>query len=162
MPVWFNRESTNNRPSGGGIRSGSLRIRADIARQKRVALKVMKTSLYVRSDPSLLARLIRNLLSNAVRYTDTGGVVLGCRRAGDAVRIEVWDTGKGIPADRHEEIFQEFYQLDNPERDRRKGLGLGLAIVKRLARLLNYPVGVRSVVGKGSMFSITLPRGSRE
>jgi CheY-like chemotaxis protein len=87
--------------------------------------------------------------------------VLGCRRAGDAVRIEVWDTGKGIPADRHDEIFHEFYQLDNPERDRRKGLGLGLAIVKRLARLLNYPVSVRSVVGKGSVFSITLPRGSR-
>jgi signal transduction histidine kinase/CheY-like chemotaxis protein len=132
-----------------------------IARQKGLALKVMKTSLYVRSDPSLLARLIRNLLSNAIRYTDTGGVVLGCRRAGDAVRIEVWDTGKGIPTDRHDEIFREFYQLDNPERDRRKGLGLGLAIVKRLARLLNYPVSVRSVVGKGSVFSIILPRGSR-
>jgi signal transduction histidine kinase/CheY-like chemotaxis protein len=134
-----------------------------IARQKRLSLVVMKTSLYVESDPSLLGRLIRNLLSNAVRYTDAGGVVLGCRRAGnDEVRIEVWDTGKGIPADRHDEIFREFYQLDNPERDRRKGLGLGLAIVERLAKLLNYRVALRSVVDKGSVFSITLPRGVRE
>jgi signal transduction histidine kinase/CheY-like chemotaxis protein len=135
---------------------------APIARQKRLALRVVKTSLFVQSDPSLLARLIRNLLSNAVRYTDSGGVVLGCRRTGSEVRIEVWDTGKGIPANRHDEIFHEFYQLDNPERDRRKGLGLGLAIVKRLAKLLNYRVSLRSVVGRGSVFSITLPRGSRE
>lgn len=133
-----------------------------IARQKRLSLKVMKTSLLVQSDPSLLARLIRNLLSNAVRYTDAGGVVLGCRRTRNEVRIEVWDTGKGIPADRHEEVFHEFYQLDNPERDRRKGLGLGLAIVKRLAKLLGYRVELRSAVGKGSMFSITLPRGRQE
>ena len=133
-----------------------------VARQKRLSLKVMKTSLLVQSDPSLLGRLIRNLLSNAVRYTDSGGVVLGCRRAGNDVRIEVWDTGKGIPADRHEEVFHEFYQLDNPERDRRKGLGLGLAIVKRLAKLLGYRVELRSTVDKGSMFSITLPRGRIE
>jgi signal transduction histidine kinase/CheY-like chemotaxis protein len=135
---------------------------AQIARQKHLSLRVVKTSLFVQSDPSLLARLIRNLLSNAVRYTDSGGVVLGCRRMGSEVRVEVWDSGKGIPLDRHEEIFQEFYQLDNPERDRRKGLGLGLAIVKRLAKLLNYQVALRSVMGKGSVFSITLPRGCRE
>jgi len=133
-----------------------------IARQKRLSLKVMKTSLLVQSDPALLARLIRNLLSNAVRYTDAGGVVLGCRRTGKEVRIEVWDTGKGIPPDRHEEVFHEFYQLDNPERDRRKGLGLGLAIVKRLAKLLGYRIELRSTVGKGSVFSITLPRGRHE
>jgi signal transduction histidine kinase/CheY-like chemotaxis protein len=133
-----------------------------VARQKRLSFKVMKTSLLVQSDPSLLVRLIRNLLSNAVRYTDAGAVVLGCRRKGNEVRIEVWDTGKGIPADRHEEIFHEFYQLDNPERDRRKGLGLGLAIVKRLVKLLGYRVELRSTVGKGSMFSITLPRGREE
>ena len=133
---------------------------APVARQKRLTLRVVQTSVFVQSDPSLLARLIRNLLSNAVSYTETGGVVLGCRRAGSGIRIEVWDTGKGIPADRREEIFREFYQLDNPERDRRKGLGLGLAIVKRLAKLLNYPVSLRSTLGKGSMFSITVPRGS--
>src|SRR5581483_2737471 len=135
---------------------------APIPRQKRLTFRVARTSLCFQSDPALLARLIRNLLSNAVRYTDSGGVVLGCRRAGSEVRIEVWDTGKGIPANRHEEIYQEFHQLDNPERDRRKGLGLGLAIVRRLAKLLGYRVGMRSVIGKGSMFSITLPRGRRQ
>jgi CheY-like chemotaxis protein len=135
---------------------------AQVARQKRLSLSVMNTSMYVQSDPALLGRLIRNLLSNAVRYTDTGGVVLGCRRRGAEVRIEVWDTGKGIPADRHDEIFREFYQLDNPERDRRKGLGLGLAIVERLAKLLDYGVALRSAVGKGSVFSITVPRGFAE
>ena len=136
---------------------------APVARQKRLSLRVVKTSLFVESDPSLLARLIRNLLSNAVRYTDAGGVVLGCRRLAGEVRIEVWDTGKGIPADRHEEIFQEFYQLDSAEAGSLwKGLGLGLAIVRRLAKLLNYRVAMRSTVGKGSVFSITLPRGRLE
>jgi len=135
---------------------------APVARQKGLALIVMKTSIYVRSDASLLSRVIRNLLSNAISYTDRGGVVLGCRRSGDSVRIEVWDSGRGIPSDRHEEIFREFSQLENPERDRRKGLGLGLAIVERLAHLLGHNVELRSEVGKGSVFSVTLPRGSRE
>jgi two-component system, sensor histidine kinase len=141
----------------------SLRFEyAPVARQKNLALIVMKTSVYVRSDASLLSRIIRNLLSNAVSYTDRGGVVLGCRRSGDSVRIEVWDSGRGIPADRHDEIFREFSQLENPERDRRKGLGLGLAIVQRLARLLGHEVELRSEVGKGSVFSITVPRGAQE
>jgi signal transduction histidine kinase len=135
---------------------------APIARQKRVSLAVMKTSVHVVSDPSLLARIVRNLLANAVRYTDRGGVVLGCRRRGKTVRIEVWDTGRGIPPERHSEIFREFYQLENPERDRRKGLGLGLAIVERLSHLLDHPVELRSTVGKGSMFAITVPLGARE
>jgi len=125
---------------------------APVARQKRVSLTVMKTSAHVVSDPSLLARIVRNLLANAVRYTDRGGVVLGCRRRGKTVRIEVWDS----------EIFREFYQLENPERDRRKGLGLGLAIVERLSRLLDHPVELRSTVGKGSMFAITVPLGAAE
>jgi CheY-like chemotaxis protein/anti-sigma regulatory factor (Ser/Thr protein kinase) len=141
----------------------SLRFEyAPVARQKNLALIVMKTSVYVRSDVSLISRIIRNLLSNAVSYTDRGGVVLGCRRCGDSVRIEVWDSGRGIPADRHEEIFREFSQLENPERDRRKGLGLGLAIVQRLARLLGHEVELRSEVGKGSVFSLTVPRGVEE
>jgi two-component system, sensor histidine kinase len=134
---------------------------APIARQKRVSLAVTKTSVHVVSDPSLLGRIVRNLLANAVRYTDRGGVVLGCRRRGNTVRIEVWDTGRGIPAERHNEIFREFYQLENPERDRRKGLGLGLAIVERLAKLLDHPVELRSSVGKGSMFAITVPLGAQ-
>lgn len=105
---------------------------------------------------------MRNLVSNAVRYTDRGKIVLGARRGADRIRIEVWDSGRGIPKDKHREIFQEFRQLDNPQRDRRKGLGLGLAIVERLVKLLNHPLEVRSQLGKGSLFAVTVPRGRRE
>jgi two-component system, sensor histidine kinase len=135
---------------------------AAMAREQKLSLVVAPTSLYVHSDPSLLARIIRNLVSNALQYTQSGGVVLGCRRSGRGVRIEVWDSGIGIAADRREEIFREFHQLDNPDRDRRKGLGLGLAIVERLARLLSYPIVVRSIEGRGSVFAVTVPRGARE
>jgi len=133
-----------------------------IAHQKRLSLKVMKTCAYIRSDPSLLARIVGNLLSNAVRYTDRGGLVLGCRRQGEELRIEVWDTGRGIPVEKHREIFREFSQLERTEAERRTGLGLGLAIVERLARLLDHAVQVRSRPGKGSVFAISVPRGRRE
>ena len=133
-----------------------------LARQKGLAITSMKTSAFVRSDPALLQRIIRNLVANALRYTDRGGVVLGCRRHGAGLRIEVWDSGRGIPADKHREIFQEFLQLDNPERDRRKGLGLGLAIVARLTTLLDHPLELRSQVGKGSVFTVRVPRGRPE
>ena len=132
---------------------------APVARQKGLGLKVMETSVHVRSDPTLLARIVRNLVANAVRYTERGCVMIGCRRQAERIRIEVWDTGPGIPPDKHAEVFQEFAQLGNPERDRRKGLGLGLAIVDRLARLLGHEVRLRSRVGRGSMFSVTVPRG---
>ncbi len=132
------------------------------ARQKGLSLTMMPTSALVRSDPALLERIIRNFVSNAVRYTDRGGIVVGCRQRSAAVRIEVLDSGRGIPADKHHEIFQEFCQLDNPERDRRNGLGLGLAIVDRVARLLDHAIDLRSVVGKGSRFSVTVPRGRPE
>jgi CheY-like chemotaxis protein len=132
---------------------------APVARQKGLGLKVMKTSVYVRSDPTLLARIVRNLVANAVRYTERGCVMIGCRRQGEHIRIEVWDTGPGIPPDKHAEVFHEFAQLGNPERDRRKGLGLGLAIVDRLARLLAHDVRLRSRVGRGSMFSVSVLRG---
>ena len=131
---------------------------APVARQKGLGLTVMKTSVYVRSDPTLLARIVRNLVANAVRYTERGCVMIGCRRQGERIRIEVWDTGPGIPPDKHAEVFHEFAQLGNPERDRRKGLGLGLAIVDRLARLLGHEVRLRSRVGRGSMFSVSVPR----
>ncbi|WP_192499161.1 ATP-binding response regulator [Skermanella pratensis] len=111
----------------------------------------------VRSDPVLLQRMISNLLSNALRYTPSGGILLGCRRRGDAVRIEVWDTGIGIPEHRLGEVFEDFIQLGNPERDRTRGLGLGLAVVARMAKLLDHPVEVRSVPGRGSMFAVTVP-----
>lgn len=135
---------------------------ATIAQRKGLRLRVMKTSLCVRSDPTLLARILRNLVANAVRYTDRGSVTVGCRRRGDRVSIEVWDSGPGIPADKCTEIFQEFTQLGNPDRDRRKGLGLGLAIVERLAKLLGHSVWLRSRVGKGSVFAVTVARGHRE
>jgi two-component system, sensor histidine kinase len=141
------------------------RVRAEYeqaARQKDLVLSVMRNSLFVRSDPVLLERIMRNLLANAVRYTDRGRVILGARRTAESVRIEVWDSGRGIPKDKHREIFQEFRQLENPERDRRKGLGLGLAIVERLVRLLQHTLELRSQLGKGSVFTVTLPRGRRE
>jgi signal transduction histidine kinase len=132
---------------------------AAIAQRKGLRLRVMKTSACVRSDPTLLARILRNLVANAVRYTERGRVTVGCRRHGDSVSIEIWDTGPGIPPDKCGEIFQEFTQLGNPERDRRKGLGLGLAIVERLAKLLGHSVLLRSRVGKGSVFAVTVARG---
>lgn len=111
------------------------------------------------SDPMLVERILRNLLANAVHYTRHGGILLGVRRRGGCVRIEVWDTGFGIAEDQQSAIFEEFHQLNNPERDRSRGLGLGLAIVARLARLLSAPVAVRSRLGLGSVFSIALPLG---
>jgi len=132
------------------------------ARQKGLTLSVVRTTALVHSDPSLLERIIRNFVSNAVRYTERGGIVVGCRPRAATLRIEVWDTGRGIPPDKHQEIFQEFCQLDNPERDRRNGLGLGLAIVERVARLLNHPIELRSQIDKGSRFTVTVPRGRPE
>lgn len=129
-----------------------------VAQGKGLSLRVMKTSVCVRSDATLLARIVRNLVANAVRYTERGRVTIGCRRRGDRVSIEVWDTGPGIPPEKCVEVFQEFTQLGNPERDRSKGLGLGLAIVERLAKLLEHNVQLRSVVGKGSVFAVTVPR----
>jgi two-component system, sensor histidine kinase len=133
-----------------------------VARQKNLSLSVAHNSLFVRSDPVLLERIMRNLVANAVRYTDRGRIILGARRNAHSVRIEVWDSGRGIPKDKHREIFQEFRQLDNPQRDRRKGLGLGLAIIERLVKLLDHPLELRSQLGKGSVFVVTVPRGRRE
>jgi signal transduction histidine kinase/CheY-like chemotaxis protein len=133
-----------------------------VAGQKGLELVVLRTPVYVRSDPELLTQILRNLLSNAIRYTEHGRVLMCCRGAQGRVRIEVRDSGCGIPPAEHGRVFQEFTQLDNPVRDRRKGLGLGLAIVDRLARLLSHPVTLRSRVGEGSVFAISLPRGKRE
>ena len=111
----------------------------------------------VRTDRVLLERILRNLVHNAVRYTEQGHVRIAVAPAGGRVRIAVEDTGVGIPADSREEIFQEFQQLGNPGRDREKGLGLGLAIVRRLAALLDLPVSVDSTVGAGSVFTVEVP-----
>jgi len=121
--------------------------------------RVVPSSLSVRSDPRLLEQMIRNLLSNAVKYTNKGKILLGCRRRGDKLRIEVWDTGIGVPEEQLQAIFEEFHQLDNPARERSQGLGLGLAIVERLADLLGHTVDVRSRPGKGSVFAVEVPLG---
>ena len=118
---------------------------------------VAPCSLTIRSDSELLEQIIRNLLSNAIKYTTQGKVLLGCRRRGDKLRIEVWDTGGGIPKQALDVIFDEFQQLDNPARERSKGLGLGLTIVQRLADLLGHKIDVQSRPGSGSNFSIEVP-----
>jgi two-component system, sensor histidine kinase len=128
-----------------------------LANAKGLQLVVHKCSMSVMSDALLLERTLRNIIANAVTYTDRGRVVVGCRRRHGHVSIQVWDTGRGIPADEQEHVFQEFYQLGNPERDRTKGVGLGLAIVRRLTLLLGHTLTVRSELGKGSLFAVSAP-----
>ncbi len=108
----------------------------------------------IRSDSLLLRRILRNLIENAIRYTQTGGIVIGCRRDGDSIQLQVCDSGIGIDDQQLENVFGEFYQVNNPERDRHKGLGLGLAVVKQLAALLGHTVSVQSKPGRGSVFSL--------
>ena len=126
------------------------------AREKKLSLRVVSCAGWVRSDFILLERILLNLTSNAIRYTARGGVLVGCRRCGSQLRIEVLDTGKGIPPDQHQNIFVEFYRLRDSNRVQ-GGLGLGLAIVDRITRLLNHPIELSSDVGKGSRFSVTVP-----
>ncbi len=130
-----------------------------LATRQRLSLRVVCCSKVVRSDLGLLGRVLRNFLANAIRYAPAGEVLLGCRRRGDLVRIEVLDTGCGIPEESISEIFEEFRQLHR-DRDEGKSFGLGLAIVKRIARVLDHPIGVRSVVGKGTAFWIDVPVGA--
>jgi two-component system, chemotaxis family, CheB/CheR fusion protein len=122
--------------------------------------RVVPCRLSIWSDPRLLEQMIRNLLSNAVKYTERGKILLGCRRRGHMLRIEVWDTGAGIPEGQIQAIFEEFHQLDNPARDRKRGFGLGLSIVQRLGDLLGHPVEVQSRLGTGSAFSVEAPLAS--
>lgn len=129
------------------------------AKQKNLTLRVRPSSAVIETDSILLYRILGNLLNNALRYTRKGGVVVGCRKRKDGLLIEVWDTGIGIPEDKFDDIFREFHQLANPQRDREQGLGLGLAIVERTGRLLGHPVQVRSRVGRGSVFSMVVPYG---
>jgi len=133
---------------------------AGSALDRNLGFRIVQSRLIVKSDAILLSQILRNMVSNAIRYTDKGGVLIGCRRKSDMVKIEVWDTGCGIAPDNRESIFEEFHQLSNPSRDREKGLGLGLAIVKRLSILLNHSLRLNSRVGKGSTFIITVPVGS--
>jgi signal transduction histidine kinase len=127
-----------------------------IARENSLELRLVKSSMHVVSAPSLLESIVRNFVANAIAHTSTGRVLVGCRRRAGWARIEVWDTGPGIPEDKIGTIFQEFVQLERRP-DRRKGWGLGLAIVERTARLLGHPVTVSSRVDKGSMFAVEVP-----
>ncbi|MDZ4369097.1 MAG: CheR family methyltransferase [Afipia sp.] len=126
----------------------------DHAQAQGLALNVVSCSLTIRSDPHLLEQMVRNLLSNALKYTKTGKVLLGCRRRDGKLSIEIWDTGIGIPDHELHAIFDEYHQLANTARQRSLGLGLGLSIVKRLGDLLGHVVTVRSSTGKGSAFMI--------
>ncbi|MBK8211413.1 MAG: PAS-domain containing protein [Rhodospirillales bacterium] len=133
---------------------------APIARKPASSCGSGPCSAVVYSDPTLLARVLRNLLGNAIRYTPSGRIVLGCRRRGERLSIETWDTGIGIPPGSLEEIFEEFRQVAASDQRREKGCGLGLAIVKRIARVLEHPIGVRSQPGRGSVFAIEVPLGA--
>jgi two-component system CheB/CheR fusion protein len=128
------------------------------AQAQGLVLRMVPCNLLVESDPRLLEQMLRNLLTNALKYTERGRVLLGCRRRGNSVRIEVWDTGLGIPQDRLLHVFEEYTQLDNPARERSRGLGLGLSIVQRLGLLLGHKIRVQSNPGKGSVFSIEVAR----
>jgi signal transduction histidine kinase/DNA-binding NarL/FixJ family response regulator len=130
---------------------------AAASREKGLRLRVVSSGAFIRSDFILLERILLNLVSNAIRYTVRGGVVVGCRHRGGALRIDVWDSGIGIPEDQRGNIFREFYQLPAIERDRSGGLGLGLAIVDRLCRLLNHPMELISRPGRGSRFAVVVP-----
>ncbi|MCZ2103703.1 MAG: HAMP domain-containing protein [Burkholderiales bacterium] len=127
------------------------------AARKQLRLRMAPTRCAVRTDAVLLERVLGNLVSNAIRYTVRGTILVGCRRRPDGVELQVWDTGIGIAPQQIPRLFEEFFQLDNPERDRGKGLGLGLAIVKRTLELLEHPYGLRSTPGRGTCFSVLLP-----
>jgi signal transduction histidine kinase/CheY-like chemotaxis protein len=131
-----------------------------LAKERGNRLRIRSSRANVRSDAGMLERILRNLITNALRYTENGRVLVGVRPRGNRLRIEVHDTGPGIPADQFENIFLEFHQLGNPERDRHQGLGLGLAIVKRMADLMGQSVTVRSTVGRGSCFALNVPVSS--
>jgi PAS domain S-box-containing protein len=139
---------------------------APLAARRHVTLKLVPTLATISSDPALLRRVLQNFVANAIRYASNERqdrrVLIGARRQGSTVRIEVCDNGPGIPEDKRQVIFQEFARLDRTGDAAERGLGLGLAIVERIAKMLNSPIGLRSRVGHGSAFSITVPRAAVE
>ncbi|MBR0774085.1 MASE1 domain-containing protein [Bradyrhizobium diazoefficiens] len=154
-------ESGNLTPATSEFALGEVfeSVAADFRRpvgEKGLRWRLVRSAIMVRSDRRMLEEMLRNLLSNAVRYTDGGRVLLGCRRRGDHVRIEVWDSGVGVTQDQLPYIFDEYYQGD--EGVRRGGFGLGLAIVKRLGNLLGHRIDVQSAPGRGTCFSVEVPR----
>ncbi len=127
------------------------------AESQGLTFRIVASSLEIVSDAHLIEQMIRNIVSNALKYTKKGKILLGCRRTAGGVRIEIWDTGLGIPESEYQSIFEEYHQIGNATRERANGLGLGLAIVKRLADLLGHTVSVRSQLGMGSVFAIDIP-----
>jgi PAS domain S-box-containing protein len=142
-----------------GVLAKVVSAHGPAARAKGVRLSCVSSSLVGRTDPVLFERVVGNLVGNAVRYTDKGGVVVGCRRRQGRLWVEVWDSGIGIPEGKIPEIFEEFKQLGNAERSREKGSGLGLAIVRKTAELLGLEIRAASRLGVGSMFAVELPGG---
>lgn len=138
---------------------GVFRSFSPVAKDKGLDIRLSNSSVWVRSDPILLERIIGNFTSNAIRYTEEGRVLIGCRRRGAKVSIEVLDTGCGIPDNQIIPVFEDFYQLNNKERDRGKGLGLGLAIAKRLSICLGHELECNSDVGRGSRFAVLVEVG---
>ncbi len=132
-----------------------------LAEEKGLDLRVVQSSAFVRSDRRLLRRMVQNLLSNAIKYTDAGRVLMGVRRRGAEIEIVVLDTGPGIPEDKKSAVFKEFQRLESAANGAR-GLGLGLSIVERIGRLLEHEIALNSTLGKGSVFSVRVPAGSRE
>lgn len=124
---------------------------------KTIVYRSRETHVAVQSDPILLELILRNLVSNAIRYTERGGVLVACRQRSSQAVIEIWDTGIGIAPEYQQEVFREFHQLGNPERDRHKGLGLGLAIADGLARTLGHRLSLASTPPRGSVFRLALP-----
>jgi len=127
------------------------------AQAKGLRLSAVLCSAIIRTDPKLLEQMLRNLVTNALKYTEQGRVLLGCRRQRDVLRIEIWDTGIGIPDGELQAVFSEYHQIGNEARERDRGLGLGLSIVQRLGELLDHRITVRSKPGKGSVFTIEVP-----
>lgn len=130
-----------------------------LAREKQLQFRCVTSQQVVLSDQKMLRRILQNFLSNAVRYTQSGKVLLGCRRHHQQLRIEVWDTGVGIPKSKLNEVFEEFKRIDNPKHSQVKGLGLGLAITERIAQMLGHTLQVQSWPGQGTVFSVTVPLG---
>jgi two-component system, sensor histidine kinase len=130
---------------------------APVANAKGIFYRSRETAATILSDATLVELILRNLVSNAIRYTEKGGVLIGCRRRGAHLCVEVWDTGIGIATAHQTDVFREFHQLGNPERDQRKGLGLGLAIADGLARTLGHTLSLQSTLGRGSVFRLLLP-----
>lgn len=151
-------------PEVGDVNVGDLlrHLRTEfqpVAAERGLALRVVGCGAAVRSDPRMLRRILQNFIANALRYTRDGGVLVGCRRTAAGLRIDVIDTGPGIPAERQDEIFEEFRRLDNDAAVSDRGMGLGLAIVRRMSRMLGHEVTLRSAPGRGSTFSVLVPYG---